>query len=383
MNFNFESPGKIIFGESKIDQLPVIIKSYTKRVIIITGRSENRYHSVLKDLELSGISYCIYNTNNEPYIEDVDKAVDIAKEHKADLVVGLGGGSAIDVAKAVSVMLSNDGKVLDYLEVIGDGKTLENPSYPCIAIPTTAGTGAEVTKNSVLTSKEHSRKVSMRSPFMIPDVTLVDPKLCLTVPVDVTAYTGMDALTQVIEPFISCMNNYFTDLICRDVIKIAGSALKDVFDNPDNLEARIKMSYVSLIGGLALANAKLGAVHGFAGPIGGKYNIPHGVICAILLPYVLKANLKAVKERGDSSQLERYRDLGKLLTGNPKGSEDDSVIYIKELVSKLNIKRLGDYGIVEDDIIDIVNASKDSSSMKGNTLVLTMDELKGIIRGAL
>ncbi len=382
MNFNFESPGKIIFGAGKIEELKDIILPISDNIIIITGKS-NRYNHIFKNLEDNGINYTIYNVESEPLIEDVDRAVDLAKKNLSTLVLGLGGGSVIDVAKAVSIMLLNPGEVLDYLEVVGKGETLREPSIPCIAVPTTSGTGAEVTKNSVLKSVTHKRKVSMRSPMMIPEFVIIDPELMLTLPKDITTFTGMDALTQVIEPFISPMGNPFTDMLCRDAIKKATSALLTLNREPGNIEARTDMAYVSLIGGLALANAKLGAVHGFAGPIGGMFDIPHGLVCAILLPNTLRINLEAIKERGSREQLEKYDELAKLLLGDESKEAEDVINYLTELNVTLKIPGLGVYGIKNEDITEIVNQSKNSSSMKGNTIPLTEDEMSLILQDSL
>ncbi|MGL1892828.1 MAG: iron-containing alcohol dehydrogenase [Spirochaetaceae bacterium] len=380
MNFNFESPAKIIFGSGKVKELLNIIKPLTDNIIVITGKS-NRFTYILDNLEENGIKCTVFNVGQEPLIEDVDTAVDLARSKSTDLVLALGGGSVIDTAKAVSIMLLNPGTVLDYLEVIGGGQTLYDPSIPCIAVPTTSGTGSEVTKNSVLKSVEHNRKVSMRSPFMIPEIVIIDPELTLTVPKDVTFYTGMDALTQVIEPYLSNQSNHFTDLLCKDAILKAVPALKDLNKNLQDLKAREDMSYVSLIGGLALANAKLGAVHGFAGPMGGLYNIPHGLICAILLPRVLKVNYYAVIKRGTVQQLNKFKELATILTGH-----DDPNLAIKiveDLTKELNIPNLSKFGIKKEDIDNIVLMSKDSSSMKGNTILLTEDELYQIIELSL
>lgn len=383
MNFNIETPSKVIFGPSKVKELPDIIKSLSSNIMIVTGKSADRYAGILTELTELDIKYSVYNVNSEPYIETVNEAVKLAREIEASLVLAIGGGSAIDTAKAVSVMLSNPGEVLDYLEGIGKGLPVKEPSVPCIAVPTTSGTGAEVTKNAVLCSREQCKKVSMRSSYMIPDLALIDPELSQTVPQNITAYTGMDAITQIIEPFISCMNNQFTDSICIDAISIAGNSVKKSYSEPDNIEARTNMSYISLIGGMALTNAKLGAVHGFAGAIGGMFNAPHGAVCAALLPHVLEVNLDAVKSRGTSAQLEKYNQLAQVLTGDEKSLASNSVTFIKEINDYLKISGLSKLGISEGDIDSIVSASKNSSSMKGNTLTLTEDELKKIIQMAI
>lgn len=380
MNFNFESPAKIIFGPGKIRELPEIIKPLSDNIMVIIGKT-NRFSPILDRLE--GINTTLYNVENEPLIEDVDRAVELARKNRCSMVLGLGGGSVIDVAKAVSIMLLNPGEVLDYLEVIGGGETLKEPSIPCIAVPTTSGTGSEVTKNSVLKSKKHRRKVSMRSSMMIPEIVLIDPELMLTLPNEITTFTGMDALTQVIEPFISSMGNPFTDMLCRDAIGKGLSSLLTLYNDPQNLIARTDMAYVSLIGGLALANAKLGAVHGFAGPIGGMFDIPHGLVCAILLPNTLKVNLEAIKLRGSKDQWGKYTELATLITGDLLACAEDGITHIQKLNRTLEIPGLRSYGITEKDIPEIVAQSKNSSSMKGNSIPLTEAEMSLILESSL
>ena len=223
--------------------------------------------------------------DGEPTIEDARRA---AAHADVEIVVAIGGGSALDLGKAAAALIANGGDPLRYLEVIGEGRPLERPSLPCVAIPTTAGTGSEVTRNAVLGSPTHGVKASLRSPHMLPAVALVDPELTYDLPPALTASTGLDALTQLIEPFVSARANAFVDAICRDAIPRVIAALPKAFAG--DRAARADMAYASLCGGLALANAGLGAVHGFAGPIGGRFPAPHGAICAVLLPHVVAIN---------------------------------------------------------------------------------------------
>ncbi len=383
MLFNFESPAQIIFGAGTIAQLPKHVKTMGSNCLLLTSTSTDRHLTTIEQLTNADITVHTFCIDGEPSIDLIDSATNCARQCNADVIVGVGGGSVLDAAKAVSIMAVNPGSVLEYLEVIGEGKPFLNPSLHCITVPTTAGTGAEVTKNAVLYSKENSIKVSMRSERMLPDVAIVDPELTLTVPQHVTASTGMDALTQVIEPFLSCLSNEFTDSLCREAITKAGPALLKVFHEPSDIAARTEMSYVSLMGGLALANAKLGAVHGFAGPIGGMFNAPHGAICAALLPYVLDANIKAIEKRGTGDHKKRYDELALLLTRNPMADAEDSVIYLKKMATSMNIPSLSTFGISATDIDTIIEASKNTSSMKGNTIPLTEDEMSSLLFKAL
>jgi alcohol dehydrogenase class IV len=299
-------------------------------------------------------------------------------------VVGFGGGSVIDAAKAIAALLTNASPLLDYLEVIGRAQPLAQPSAPCIAIPTTAGTGAEVTRNSVLASAQHRVKVSLRSPHMLPKVAIVDPELTYGLPPEITASTGLDALTQLIEPYVSPRANPMTDALCVEGIRRAARSLRRAVKNGKDPSAREDMSLASLFGGLALANAGLGAVHGFAGPIGGMFPAPHGAICAALLPHVIEANLAALRARIPASNaLHRYDEIARLVTERPQATANDLVNWTHELVTSLPIRSLSAYGITRDDFPAIVVAAERASSMKANPLPLTYDELSRVLSAAL
>jgi alcohol dehydrogenase class IV len=273
---------------------------------------------------------------------------------------------------------------LDYLEVIGQGRALETAPAPFIAIPTTAGTGSEVTRNAVLASPEHRVKVSLRSPFMLPRVALIDPQLTYGLPPAITASTGLDALTQVIEPYVCARPNPMTDSLCYEGIRRAAKALPLVFGDGQNTQAREDMAVASLFGGLALANAGLGAVHGFAGPIGGMFAAPHGAVCAALLPYVMEVNLRALTERQAKSEtLARYQTVAQLLTGNPSAGAEEGPSWVHTLTRKLQIPGLAAYGITPDHIPEMVDKSSKASSMKANPIALTPKELAEILERAL
>jgi alcohol dehydrogenase class IV len=300
------------------------------------------------------------------------------------LVIAFGGGSAIDAAKAIAAMLTNDGDLLDYLEVIGRGKALARPGAPFIAIPTTAGTGSEVTRNAVLASPENKVKVSLRSPFLLPKVALIDPELTHHLPPSISASTGLDALTQLIEAFVSARANPMTDAFCRDGIPRVASSLRGVFHDGQNATARQDMALAALFSGLALANAGLGAVHGFAGPIGGMFDAPHGAVCAALLPHVMEFNLRALRQRQPHSDaLHRCQQVAQLLTGNAHATAEEGVAWVRRLVADLQIPGLGAYGMRAQDASEVSGKAEKSSSMKGNPLALTRDELTAIFEAAL
>lgn len=290
----------------------------------------------------------------------------------------------LDAAKAIAAMLTNNGDLFDYLEVIGRAQPLTQASAPCIAIPTTAGTGSEVTRNSVLSSPEHRVKVSLRSPHMLPRVALIDPELTYDLPPALTAATGLDALTQLIEPYVSSRANPLTDGICVEGLSRAARSLRRAVENGRDLAAREDMALASLFGGLALANAGLGAVHGFAGPIGGMFPAPHGAVCAALLPHVMKTNLRALRNRAPSHpSIRRYEELARILTGDAHATGDSGTAWIQDLVTDLSIPALKRYGMESADIPAIVEAAGKASSMKANPLPLTDEELAGILERAL
>src|SRR5271157_2433983 len=307
MRFEFATAGRILFGPGTLVELGTIAGELGKCVLVVCGSNSARTQQLLSAMEAANLKSCSFATRGEPTIEHIKKGVNIARESGCNVVIGFGGGSVIDSAKAIAGLVTNAGDIFDYLEVIGKGKPLIAPALPCIAIPTTAGTGAEVTRNAVLASPEHRVKVSLRSPFLLPRVAIVDPVLTYGLPPAVTATTGLDALTQLIEPYVCLRANPMTDGVCVEGIHRVARSLREAVFNGQNKSAREDMATASLFGGLALANAGLGAVHGFAGPIGGMFPAPHGAVCAALLPHVMATNLRALREREpDSYALRRY-----------------------------------------------------------------------------
>ena len=385
MKFEFATATKIIFGAGTLRQAGAAAKEFGQRALVVTGRDAKRAGPLLKILREAGVNAVTFSVAGEPELPTVDQGMALAKKERCDFVVAFGGGSVIDTGKAIAAMMANDGALLDYLEIIGRGKALMKPSAPFIAIPTTAGTGSEVTRNSVLASPEHKLKVSLRSPLMLPKIALVDPELTYDLPPSLTASTGLDALTQLIEPFVCSRVNPVTDGLCREGIHRAARSLRIAFADGKNKFAREDMAVASLFGGLALANAGLGAVHGFAGPIGGSFPAPHGAICAALLPHVMAANIHALRQRdtagGDA--LRRYDEVARLLTGNTGATADDGVKWVRELVGDLQIGPLGAYGIREEHVADLAAKAANASSMKANPISLTAGELIETLRRAL
>jgi alcohol dehydrogenase class IV len=305
-----------------------------------------------------------------------------ARAESCDVIVSCGGGSAIDAGKAIAALLTNPGDALDYLEVIGRAQPLENPPAPFIAIPTTAGTGAEVTRNAVLAAPEQRVKASLRSAAMLPRLAIVDPELTYGLPPSITAATGLDALTQLIEPYVSTRANPMTDLFCREGIRCVAGALANAVLG--HAEARRDMSWASLLGGLALANAGLGAVHGFAAPIGGMFPAPHGAVCAAVLPHATAVNIAALRSRQPASRaLQRYEEIARLLTGDAQAAADDAVSWIADLCRTVEIPPLHTHGVTAVSADEICEKAGRASSMKANPIELNAGELLEILDRAM
>jgi alcohol dehydrogenase class IV len=383
MKFEFATATRIIFGPGTIHEVPPAAAEMGKHAFVVTGRSTERAEQLLELLNDHQIEYVTFNVPSEPTTTIVTEAVKQARQAESDLVIGIGGGSTIDTGKAIAAMLTNSGNLEDYLEVVGAGLPLTKTPAPYLAIPTTAGTGAEVTRNAVLAVPEKQVKVSMRSPMMLPRLAVVDPVLTHSMPPSTTASTGLDALTQLIEAYVSNKANPLTDGICRQGLKRAARSLRQAYENGTDADAREDMALASLFSGLALANAKLGAVHGFAGPLGGMIFAPHGVICARLLPLVCQANVNALHARQPSSPaLARYDEIAQIVTGKSTARATDAVEWIQNLCKVLTVPPLTQFGLKEQDFPTVVPKAQKSSSMKGNPIPLTDDELIKILKNS-
>jgi alcohol dehydrogenase class IV len=384
MRFEFATANRIIFGAGALRQVGALTAEMGKRALVVTGWTTERTAVLLDVLGAHGVEAILLNVTGEPTTDLVQLGTERARVENCDVIIGFGGGSAVDTGKAVAALLTNGGEPFDYLEVIGKGKPITKPAAPYIAIPTTAGTGAEVTRNAVLASPEHRVKVSLRSPHMLPRVALVDPELTYSLPPAVTASTGMDALAQVIEPFVSGKANPITDAFCREGMRRATGSLRKAYEHGEDAVAREDMALASLLGGLALANAGLGAVHGFAGPIGGLFQAPHGAVCARLLPPVMAINVRALRERQpESPALQRYDEVAQILTGNQAATAADGVNWVQALYEALKIPPLSTYGMTAADLPALVEKSAVASSMQANPIKLTHGEMQEMLEQAL
>jgi alcohol dehydrogenase class IV len=382
VNFEFAAPPRILFGEGRVREVPALARSLGSRALVVEGQS-GRAESLARALHEAGLAPSRFQISSEPTVALIERATAFARHERCDLVISLGGGSVIDAGKAIAALLTNHEPILEYLEVVGKARPLTSRAAPFIAVPTTAGTGAEVTRNAVLMVEERKVKVSLRSPLMIPTIALIDPELTYSAPPNVTASTGLDALTQCIEPLVAPQANPLSDAVAREGVRRAARALRRVFRDGNDREARHDMAIASLCGGLALANAKLGAVHGFAAPLCGMFPIPHGVACARLLPLVVEVNVRALRARApESAALARYEEVARVLTGQRDARAEDAVSWLNDLVAELAVPSFDAYGVRDEDIPRVCAEARRASSMQGNPIVLTDEELAETLRAA-
>jgi alcohol dehydrogenase class IV len=384
MQFEFATANRILFGAGKLKQVGALAAEFGKRALVVTGSNPERHVALFEALRTGSLSWATFTVSGEPMVALAEQGKQLALREGCDLVISIGGGSVIDAGKAIAALATNPGEVLDYLEVIGRAQPLKQTPLPFIAIPTTAGSGAEATRNAVLSSAEHKVKVSLRSPLMLPRVALIDPELTYDLPPSVTAATGMDALAQLIEPYVCLRATPMTDALCREGMPRAARSLRRVYEDGNDVAAREDMVIASLLGGMALANAGLGAVHGFAAPIGGAFPAPHGAVCARLLPLVWQANTCALQQREPSNPvLKRYEEVARILTGSAHATLQDGAKWLTNVCAALHIPSFASYGMSADDFDLLVQRAAVASSMQANPIKLTNEELSQILESAL
>jgi alcohol dehydrogenase class IV len=380
MTFEFSTADRIVFGAGTVKQVAPAAAGFGRRVLLVTGRTPERSQFLDSELEAAGLDVIRFAVTGEPTVATVRSGIDLAREHFRDVVVAVGGGSVIDTGKVIAAMLANTDDLMEYLEIVGNGTPIPLPPVPFIAVPTTAGAGAEVTRNAVVGVTEAGVKVSMRSPMMLPRLAVVDPELTHSLPPETTAATGLDALTQLVEAFLSRFANPLADGLCREGLSRTAWALRRVCADGSDAEAREAMSLASLFGGLALANAKLGAVHGFAAPVGAALSVPHGVVCGRLLAPVMAANIRALRERDPGGHaLDRYAETARILTGDSSAGPEAGAEWVGAMCADLGLPDLASFGLTNDHIPDLVAKAARAGSMKGNPVALTEAELGGIL----
>lgn len=383
--FEFAAPGRLLAGPGVRAEVGTLVRSFGSRPALVTGTDPGRDSWLPDVLRAAGMEVRSVRTGGEPRLEWLIETAGVLRREGCDCLVGCGGGSAIDAAKALAAFVTNAADPMNYLEVVGLGQPLASLPLPVIAIPTTAGTGAEATRNAVIGVPAQRIKVSLRHPALLPRVAIVDPELTCDLPRSIALRSGMDALTQLIEAFVSLRASPMTDALCRAGIPMAMRALPQVCRSSREvpLEARFEMMLAAHWSGLALAHAGLGAVHGIAGPLGGMYEIPHGALCAALLVPVLRGNLRALRQSGaESPAHQRFTELGSLLTGCDRATSEDGIRAVAALCGDLGVPSLGIWNLPKDEWPIVVEKARASSSMKSNPFGLNRAELESILDDA-
>jgi alcohol dehydrogenase class IV len=387
VRFELAVPGDVRFGSGRVGELAgVLVGLGVTRAMVVTGRTPARADAARRGLAQAGVDSVVLPVAGEPSVDTVRHGVAAVRDAGCDGVVGYGGGSALDVAKAVALLAVSGADPLDHLEVIGRGRPVEHTGLPCVAVPTTAGTGAEVTRNAVLSGD--GVKASLRTPLLLPRAALVDPDLLAGLGPATIASSGTDALAQLVEPFLSVRANPLTDALAREGLRRSACSLRRAheqgLDGEQAAGMREDLALASLLGGLCLANAGLGVVHGIADVVGGRFNAPHGAVCAVLLAPAVAVNLRALTERAPGHpSLARMPELGALLTGESSATGTDALDWLSRLRAMLGVPGLGHYGATDADVADLVAGARRASSTKANPVELTDAELTEIVTRAL
>ncbi len=412
--FSFFSPLEVRFGRGRLAELGRLAAQWGGRCLLVTGRASlaaaGRLADVEESLRAAGLGWVRWEVAGEPDVETVDAGAELARRERCDMVVAVGGGSALDAGKAMAAVAANGGSALDYMEVVGAGRPLVRPGLPVVAVPTTAGTGAEATRNAVLGHRPSRRKASLRSPHLLPRAALVDPSLTDSLPPALTAASGLDSLTQLIEAYLSRGANPFSDALALDGVRRAAAALPRVHRDPGDVAARDAMALAALESGLALTSGGLGAVHGISGPLGGAFPVPHGFACAALLPHVFAANARHLlagalgpsetgrgagdREAGEGA-VRRLATVAAALLGealpplvaaDPRATADlveRAAARLRSLCREMGVPGLASYGVTRRDLPEIARQARRSSSTRFNPVELTEEELEELLAAAL
>ncbi|CAH6924833.1 Iron-containing alcohol dehydrogenase [Vibrio chagasii] len=377
--FQFMTSTKIIFGDGALSASLSLFNQYGYSVLLVTGSTLERTSIVTDYLDAQSMRYQHIAVTGEPNIKMVEEAAISARRFKPDMVIAMGGGSAIDMGKALAAVLPNQGNLYDYVEVVGRNVPLKTKPLPFVAIPTTASTGAEVTKNAVLKSGQDQVKISLRSPDMLADVAIVDPTLTYGTNLYLSGRGAMDAFTHLMEAYVCGDPNPLTDMICEEGLrKLSGSVVQAcVCDEP---QARSDLAFASMLGGMAITNAKLGAAHGLASALGGKISAPHSVITARLAPFVMLENIEVAREHQRSDILERYQRIAQIVTGKAQASAEDAIQWLSEVLDTLKLPSLLDFGVCEAQFEEVSADALKSVAIKGNPLPLNQERLIHILQ---
>ncbi len=392
MRFVLRAPAHVSFGAGTSLEAPAIAARFAPRVMLVVGGASLERSGTLERIEgelaRAGATSTVLRVAGEPDVRAIDDGARLSCEAGCGVVLAVGGGSVIDAAKAVAALATNGGRAIDYLEDLappssGRPRAVEREPLPVVAVPTTAGSGSEVTRNAVLRVAEARVKRSIRSDLMIPRVAIVDPDLSATAPLAVSASAGLDALTHLVEAYVSRNAQPTTDLLALEGIGHAARALRRLADRAATAETYAAMALASLWGGLALANAGLGAVHGLVAPLGGRCAVPHGAGCGCLLAATLRTNLGALRARApDSPVLGRFVQVATALTGDAAARPDHAADAVDALRVALGVGPLARYGVTASDLSPIVERAR-GGSMRTNPVELTDAELDAILRASL
>lgn len=384
---------RVVFGDGSLEKVPALAAQFGRHVLLVTGarsfRSSDSWVSFTDAMQAQGIAIEIFNVAGEPSPQLVDEAARQFRDGGIEVVIGVGGGSVLDAAKAIAGLLRVPNSVMDYLEGVGPELPYQGSAVPFIAVPTTAGTGSEATKNAVLSVQgEHGFKKSFRHESLVPQYAVLDPLLLATCPRDQIAANGMDALTQLLESYVSLKANPFTDALALSGIEAVRDGLFEWLDDtPKAAQGRAAMAYAALLSGITLAQVGLGSVHGLAAPLGAFFPIPHGVACGTLVAACTAANIHALRQRmRQSPALAKYAVVGRMLVKDDwlddAGACECLIAQLDEWTRRLDLPRLSAYGMTEDDIPRVV-ANCRGNSMKTNPVVMADDEVANILLSRL
>ncbi|ENM5777081.1 iron-containing alcohol dehydrogenase [Vibrio mimicus] len=376
--FQFMTATRIIFGEGSLESSLSVISQYGYSVLLVSGKNPERYAPLINYLHQQNMRYQHVAVSGEPNITMVEETAMLGRRFKPDMVIAIGGGSVLDMGKAVAAIIPNQGNVYDYVEVVGRSVPLKTKPLPFIAIPTTASSGSEVTRNAVLKSAQDRVKVSLRSPDMLADVAIVDPMLTYGTDPLTSGRGAMDAFTHLIEAYVCGDPNPLTDTICEEGLRrLTRSMVPGCLR--DDKKARSDLSFAAMLGGMAATNAKLGAAHGLASALGGKLDAPHSVITARLAPHVMRENIEAARDAGRSDILQRYKTISQILTGRKNACVEDGILWVNMMLERLAIPNLTDFGVCATSFERVATDALKSTSIKGNPIPLTMERLTHIL----
>jgi alcohol dehydrogenase class IV len=377
--FQFMTTAKVVFGEGALNSSLSIINQYGYSVLLVTGKKMDRAQPIIAYLNSQKMRYQHVSISGEPNITMIEETAVVGRRFKPDMVVAIGGGSAIDMGKALAAIIPNQGDVYDYVEVVGRSVPLKSKPLPFIAIPSTASTGSEVTNKAVLRSGQDKVKVSLRSPDILPDVAIVDPTLTYDTSATISSRGALETFTHLMESYVCGEPNPLTDMVCEEGLRRLSSAIVPGCKNND-YNARADLSFSAMLGGMAISNAKLGAAHGLASSLGGKLEAPHSVITARLAPFVMEENIKAAQEMGRNDILNRYRTIAKIITQNTNADYLDGVAWVQMMLERLALPNLGEFGICKMSFSRVAQDALQSVSIKGNPLPLNEERLIFILK---